>query len=64
MGTSEEPLCAPGGGNAFWVGNEKRGRAWTTGRKKFEKERVTGGPASVTQRQMNQSIVFSVLPLA
>lgn len=34
------------------------------GEKSLRKRALHGGPASVTQSQMNQSIVFSVLPLA
>lgn len=67
MGTSEEPLCAPGeGGEEMHFGWTMRrgGEHGAQGEKSLRKRELHGGPASVTQSQMNQSIVFSVLLLA
>lgn len=67
METSEEPLCAPGeGGEEMHFGWTMRrgGKHGAQGEKSLRKRELHGGPASVTQSQMNQSIVFSVLPLA
>lgn len=67
METSEEPLCAPGeGGEEMHFGWTMRrgGEHGAQGEKSLRKRELHGGPASVTQSQMNQSIVFSVLPLA